>query len=155
MYSIFGTGSIVLSGSFGGINIPYTMVTDNSYTDVIEHISIFNDSINYIPLGDYAYYDILINLGKYPNSGSAYYSLANIEHTVISKFYLHEDGDYFRTTTGNSASFYVETVEPAYLENTIYYDICRIKLKSTSYVSYTTASAGYGFNYASDYGPSY
>jgi len=152
MYSIFGTGSVVLSGSFGRLMLSHSMVTDTSYSDIIEHASVFNDTINYYTLGDYAQFDIIVNLGKYPNSGSAYYALANIEHTIVPKVYLHEDGDYYRTPTGNSASFYIEEVTPAYLENTIYYDICRIKLKSTSYVAYTSASAGYGYNFGYNYG---
>jgi hypothetical protein len=159
MASIFGSGAPAIQLESELLHLTHCIVTDNSYTDVITHTSIINNVTNHIGLGDYAYFDIMIFLGKgeagngTTRTAKQFYTLLNsIENTTVSKYYLHSDGEPFKDKDGVEVPFYIELVEPAYLEDTYYYDICRVKLKSTKYVCYTTSTGGFGYDYGEDYG---
>lgn len=129
----------------------YDSELDPTFMDanVLEHKSVVNGTRNYISFGDYAEFDITVNIFK----GNVDLDDLNAWYKKDVFFYPHQDGQVIKDRYDEPLLFTIHSIEPYYLTQTETYDVVIMRLKSKDYAQYILSTPGfYGKNYGQFYG---
>ena len=141
---VTGTGDVVLE---------YAVLHPTfASSEFLEHISPLNGQRNFLTLGDYSKFDVMIHLWKYPDPATAFQTFYGHKDELV-KFYPYKEGDPISNIIGDPIDFYLAYVEGAYLQNLNQYDICKLSFISSKYHRFVVPDLlGYGFDYGQNYG---
>jgi hypothetical protein len=129
----------------------YDSELDPTFLDpnVLEQKSIVTGMRNYIPFGDYAEFDVVINIFK---GNTDFETLKKWDKQEVY-FYPHRDGNVIKDKYNEPLKFTIQSIEPYYLTQDERYDVAILKLKSKDFAQYIPIPAGgYGSNYGMYYG---
>lgn len=129
----------------------YNSELDPTFMDpnTLEHQSVINGTRNYITFGDYAEFDITINLFK----GNVTFSDLKLWDKTDVYLYPHSNGNKVVDKYNEPLLFTIQSINPYYLTQTETYDVAIMKLKSKDYAQYVPLIlGGYGQNYGAVYG---
>lgn len=141
--SIWGTGNACFY--YGYEREAFNSIVNPKFQlpEIIEQVSVIDGSKNIITLGDYAQFDIIIHLNRYDNTANAFENFYEMNHKDVKfkpfKYSININGTvsggiYLKDMNNNDLLFYVEKVEPFYLDKFAKYDSCLISITSKKFI---------------------
>lgn len=137
----------ISSPKINDVILDHSVITPTySMPDEVLSTSVFTRKRNWKTYGDYAEFEITVNLHKYNEEKDGispmdkFSQIYALNHQDVN-FMPHKDGKTLKDSTGHEALFHVTQITPYYLNNIINYDMVVIKLESKSYIDLNAALA--------------
>lgn len=142
---IFGQQIPKFKTNAGTIEFNHALLDyDYVIPDIIEHVSVFDGTRNYLNNKDYADFRITIYLNKYASPKVKLQEIYSYNHTY-GWFYPHKDDVRIKRL------YHLEYVKPFYLDTPDFYDMCTVVFRGKDHVR-LFQDAGYGTGYGTGYG---
>lgn len=141
---IFGTGEPKFISAGKTVLIDHSIIKPKFIDpQELEHDSIINGTRNFITLGDYSEFTVLIYLFKYDYKVDGYTpeekfnELIAYNHKDVDQFFPHRDGISIRDSSNNAVQFHVTNPNFYYLEDDEDLDTLELTFKSRKYTNIT------------------
>lgn len=127
--------------------LPYSIITPEFGMEDIEHKSIITGKRNYIRAKDKTDYLVTDYLFKYADPLARLSELRTYENTIVE---LYPNDESVFSVTGDPAGYYLEVIEPFYLDTTTRFGACNMIFRAID--ANSAPLSGYGFSYGANYG---